>query len=180
MEEFISLALPSSCHYTRIMNGCGLIVTGWAGTTVLATRKMAVAVLFILLLGMASGTMADAPDALQSYLDAARAEGIIDYEQSLKLQELASARGLKFTDKSALEKRMAIFRRIYNHLTLINVLYLSGATIVMGAYTIFMTIAVHRFNSATLSVIMSLHVLFFGGVGIKLWYSIHYAYVGGM
>ncbi len=70
--------------------------------------------------------------------------------------------------------------RVYNHLTLLNVLYLSGAVVVMGAYTIFMTMAVEKCSHTSLAGIMAVQVTLFGGAGVSLWYTVHYAYVGGM
>ena len=171
--------------------------------------------LLLLGLGWAAGTEKEPrPPKLQSYLQRAMEEGIIDGYQVHKLQLLAISMNLNFpssplpaaspapaeqSQEASLElepqaadspeaeattepqdKRTSMFMRVYNHLTLLNVLYLSGAVTIMGAYSIFMTLAVERCNYAALSGIMLVQVVLFGGVGLSVWESEEYAYAGGM
>ena len=147
-------------------------------------------------------SLADSPGALHSYLEKAESAGIIDEEQSLQLRQLALTMNLKVsapgdtaeeTTPSTLDdteddpsnttewqQRANVFTRIYNHLTLLNMLYLSGAVVVMGAYTIFMTLAVEKCSHASLAGVMVVQVVLFGVAGVSLWYTINYAYVGGL
>lgn len=78
------------------------------------------------------------------------------------------------------DRRTSVFMNIYNHLTLLNVLYLSGAVIIMGSYSIFMTLAVERCSYGALSGIMLVQVVVSGGAGVSLWESDELAYAGGM
>lgn len=141
---------------------------------------------------------------LDGYLREAKSRGIIEEGQLLKLQQLAQSLQVTMTKQGSathtpsksvkeqeevniqdpegklVDERHSTFMRVYNHLTLLNVLYLSGAVIVMGAYTLFMTLAVERCNYAIMGLIMSAQVLLFGGAGVIIWRSAEYAYVSGM
>lgn len=145
------------------------------------------------------------PPPLLHYLETAHATGIIDEEQMLKLRQLAQSMDLSSSllvsvspaskaggkgpsdhvaipgyDPTSQDRKTSLFMRVYNQLTLLNVLYLSGAVVIMGAYTVFMTLAVERCNYAAMSFIMAVQVGLFGGVGVSLWHSEEYMYVGGM
>ncbi len=137
----------------------------------------------------------DGVSALEDYLREAESRGIIDAAQVLKLQELAEDVGLA-TAKDLLEpegkllnvedevknddERRSTFMRIYSHFTLLNVLYLSGAVITMGAYSLFMTLAIEKMHYGGMSVVMSLQMVAMGIAGIKAWETVEYSYVGGM
>lgn len=158
----------------------------------------------VLLLGLLAvqWTVSGSPDAFQIYLERAESAGIIARDQSQQLAQLASSMGLRFsfdtaehvtpetyddtantsdtTNITAAQERANIFMRVYNHLTLLNVLYLSGAVVVMGAYTIFMTLAVEKCSHASLAGIMGVQVAGLGWAGVTLWYTVQFAYVGGL
>ena len=73
------------------------------------------------------------------------------------------------------------FRKFYNQLTLLNILYFGGALLVMGAYTLFMTLAYERCSYAGLSWIMLVQVAGFGLSGIFMWESSEeFQFVGGL
>lgn len=146
------------------------------------------AALLLLVPGWAASPEAD--QALHQYLDRAELEGIIERDQIPKLLQLA--RTMDFVgdvfgvaeeppeSDDAAEQRVSMFMRVYNHLTLLNVLYLSGAVIIMGAYSLFMTLAYEQCNYGALSLIMSMQMVIFGYFGVVLWRSVEYAYAGGM
>ena len=50
----------------------------------------------------------------------------------------------------------------------------------MGAYTLFMTLAWERFDSGRMAVLMCVQVAIFGAVGVSLWNSGEYQFVGGL
>lgn len=142
---------------------------------------------------------------LGQFLERAESTGIINTKQQQDLHQLASSMNLTMStvpDRTAqhvpdqaessgstdcdqssttdCDQRTSVFMHVYNHLTLLNVLYLSGAVVIMGAYTIFMTLAVEQCNYFGMSVIMSVQVAVSGVSGLVLWPSVDYAYVGGM
>lgn len=133
--------------------------------------------------------------SLDAYLKEAESRGIIEGPQALKLQLLAesmhltvrehqkAAEGLPVEEEEEGKergKRSSAFMRVYNHLTLLNVLYLSGAVITMGAYSLFMTLAVEKLNYSGMSVVMTVQMVAFGVAGVLAWSTEEYAYVGGM
>lgn len=73
------------------------------------------------------------------------------------------------------------FMKFYNHLTILNILYFGGTLLVMGAYTLFMTLAYEKCNYVGLSGIMLIQVVVFGMGGVVMWH--HYTelqFVGGL
>lgn len=147
-----------------------------------------------LLLGMAWAGDTRSTSILDAYLIEAKSRGIIEEGQLLKLHQLAQSLQLTMANQGSapnalpeeartqesVDERSSTFMHIYNQLTLLNVLYLSGAVITMGAYTLFMTLAVERCNYNMMGLIMSAQVLLVGGAGVIAWQSVEYAYVGGM
>ena len=79
------------------------------------------------------------------------------------------------------QRQPNLFMKFYNHLTLLNVLYFGGALLVMGAYTLFMTLAYENCHHGGLSGIMLVQVMAFGAAGITAWvdYS-DFQFVGGL
>lgn len=61
------------------------------------------------------------------------------------------------------------FMKFYNQLTLLNILYFGGALLVMGAYTLFMTLAYERSSYVGMSCIMLAQVAGLGLTGIFMW-----------
>lgn len=75
----------------------------------------------------------------------------------------------------------SIFIKFYSHLTLLNILYFGGALLVMGAYTLFMTLAYENCSHMGLSVVMLAQVVAFGLGGIITWqYNMEFRFVGGL
>jgi hypothetical protein len=73
------------------------------------------------------------------------------------------------------------FMKFYNQLTLLNILYFGGALLVMGAYTLFMTLAYERCSYVGLSCIMLAQVAGFGLAGIFMWQNNdEFQFVGGL
>ncbi len=96
------------------------------------------------------------------------------------LLELARKEGVSTRATSSEPTQSSVFWRLYNQFTLLNVVYFSGALLVMGAYTLFMTLAFERFNNAGLSVIVGLQVGALGSIGLMLWGSDELQFVGGL
>lgn len=145
------------------------------------------AALLLLVPGWAESLEAD--QTLERYLERAESEGIIEKAQVPKLLLLARTMNLVGGSNmpvapqesyDSAEQKSSMFMHVYNHLTLLNLLYMSGAVIIMGAYSLFMTLAYEQCNHAALSLIMLVQLLVFGGFGVVLWRSVEYAYAGGM
>ena len=147
----------------------------------------------LLLLSLAGArALSEDDQTLLRYLERAEAEGILDEAQLSDLLQLARTMKLSISPRDQRDQGDAAppeahdddddsaFMRIYGHLTLLNVLYLSGAVIVMGAYSLFMTLVYEKLNHGMISGVMAAQVLLCAGGGIYLWYSEEYAYLGGM
>ncbi len=141
---------------------------------------------------------------LHDYLRKAEEDGIINETQLIKLYNLGEEMNFTSTftttttstssDQHTMnsnggdgggggsggDRRASLFLHVYYHLTLLNVLYLSGAIVIMGAYTLFMTLALERSNYAVISVVMVIQVVVLGALGVKMWYHDDYMYPGGM
>ena len=144
------------------------------------------------LCGGGRGELALDAHAVDILLKEARVRGIIEASQAVTLQKLAESMRLPQDDglgaaeerggdgSSDSDERTSTFMKVYNHLTLLNVLYLSGAVLTMGAYSLFMTLAVEKLHYGGLSVVMGVQVLAIGAAGIVAWDTVQYAYVGGL
>ncbi len=153
---------------------------------------MAVPVLFFLLVAVACCSAEQSEDGLQAFLELAEAEGIVSAEQAEQLGDLAKRVGVVQVrvggprDRGRQDEEMepakdSLFMKMYNHLTLLNVLYFSGALLIMGAYTLFMTLAFESCDSRGLSVVMSAQLALLGCAGVTLWnISEDFQFVGGM
>ena len=128
---------------------------------------------------------------LKEYLNTAQAERIISASQLLTLQELAGRIGIPLDDVS--EERSVespsdtddtsspgIFMKLYNRLTLLNVLYFGGALLVMGAATLFMTLAWERFSGITLFFLIAAICACSGTAGVVFWKTEEYEMAGGL
>ncbi len=125
--------------------------------------------------------------SLQAFLERAEVEGIISPEQAEQLGELAKrvggveAEGQSEREEEEEPRGESVFKKMYNHLTLLNVLYFSGALLIMGAYTLFMTLAFEKCDANGLSFIMLLQTVLLGAVGVTLWIvSEDFQFVGGL
>lgn len=119
-------------------------------------------------------------DVIQSFLSTARGEGIISEDQLSSLLQLARKEGVLTQATSTEPTQPTVFWRLYNQFTLLNVVYFSGALLIMGAYTLFMTLAFERFSNVGLSVIVGLQAGAFGSIGLMLWGSDELQFVGGL
>ena len=129
---------------------------------------------------------------LQQFINQARSLDIITDEQALSLRTLAGEMGgeralhakLSEAEKKKEEGYLAVgssvFMKMYNRLTLLNVLYFSGALLTMGAYTLFMTLAWETYGFGGIGTFMLFQVLGLGGLGLKLWTSGDYQFLGGL
>ena len=128
---------------------------------------------------------------LKEYLNTAQAERIISASQLLKLQELASKIGIPLDDVSEEQpvesptdtndtSSPGIFMKLYNRLTLLNVLYFGGALLVMGAATLFMTLAWERFSGITLFFLIAAISACAGTAGVVFWKTEEYEMAGGL
>lgn len=127
---------------------------------------------------------------LHSYLERAESQGIIDGGQVQELLQLARSMDLENSVEMPSEvptesaepadKRTSMFMHVYSHLTLLNVLYICGAVIIMGAYSLFMTMAYEQCGYGTLSLIVLVQVAALGNLGVVMWHSVEFAYAGGM
>lgn len=150
--------------------------------------------LFVLVIFFAVPVSPNGGPSLDVYLRKAESKGIISASQVQKLLELAeevqfqAGKGCREAVEEKLvedevreeDKRLSTFMRIYSHFTLLNVLYLSGAVITMGAYSLFMTLAVESLSYKAMSMVMGVQIVLVGVVGAAAWDTVEYAYVGGM
>ena len=130
---------------------------------------------------------------LQHLLARAHSLGIVTERQVTELKNLASDLGGKDNEGAKLHFRgedeedggdssvySSVFLQMYNRLTLMNVLYFSGALLTMGAYTLFTTLAWESFGFGGLGVFMLVQVLALGGLGMNLWIGGEYQFLGGL
>ena len=152
---------------------------------------MKVAVLFFsFVLTAAAKQTTEGPKEFE-FLFRAETLGIVSSSQLEKLLRLSSEtesetgearEGEKFPDfqgDAVQDAERGVFMRMYNRLTLLNVLYISGALLVMGAYGLFMTLAVKHCTMRELSLIMIGKTLALGVAGLLLW-TTDYQFLGGM
>ena len=127
--------------------------------------------------------------SLKEYLQIAQTDGIISKEQFVQLQDLAIRLGLLLDDGIGLPTEIpseapvtkpGIFMRLYNRLTLLNVLYFGGGLLVMGASTLFMTLAWEKLSGISLWAIIGSMSVCAGGVGIMFWNEEEYEMAGGL
>ena len=135
---------------------------------------------------------------LGSFLDQAVSRGIISELQFLALHRMAVEMGggkneelkLRGTNskmegegqKEAKEMNgwSGVFVSMYNRLTLLNVLYFSGALLTMGAYTLFTTVAWETYGFGGIGTFMLVQAAALGWLGLTLWTSVEYQFLGGM
>lgn len=132
--------------------------------------------------------------SLDGFLRTAQVEGIISSSQLLKLQRLANKVGVPLGDVLGKQSTQSpkdatidnathspgIFMKLYNRLTLLNVLYFGGGLLVMGAATLFMTLAWERFSGISLFFIIAAVSACAGTAGITFWKMEEYEMAGGL
>lgn len=126
---------------------------------------------------------------INELLRTAQVEGIISSSQLVQLQRLADKIGLSLDDVSERQSSdtttttttsPGIFMKLYNRLTLLNVLYFGGALLVMGAATLFMTLAWERFSGTSLFFLIAAMSTCAGTAGVVLWETEEYEMAGGL
>jgi len=128
--------------------------------------------------------------SLNDFLLTAQAEGIISSSQLIRLQKWADNLGNLLDEVVPKEEPVrapaitdsppGVFMKLYNRLTLLNVLYFGGALLVMGAATLFMTLAWERFSGISLFFLIAAMSACAGTAGVILWKMEEYEMVGGM
>ena len=128
-----------------------------------------------------------ANEAVTELLSRAESDGVITTEQREELLSLAvqlRREGEKERERGEPEEEEAatsVFMRMYDHLTLLNVLYFGGALLIMGAYTLLMTLAWEQYGGWGLGSLLLLQTVLLGAVGVTLWRdSADYQMVGGL
>ena len=132
--------------------------------------------------------------SLEAFLSKAVKDGILSKHQMQQLVRRATDEGFLLdtllhlpTDKGVQSipepedtSKKSMFLRLYNQFTLLNVIYFSGALLIMGAYTLLMTLAWEKFGGWGIAGIMSAQCVVVGSVGVYLWSSQEYQFVGGL
>lgn len=128
---------------------------------------------------------------LRQFLERAGELGLISAHQELDLQKLASdlysgpsLKGRRETSSDGGEGLSqvfsAVFVQTYNQFSLLNVLYFSGALLVMGAFTLFSTLAWTNFGYKGVAPVLLIPLLLSGYLGIRLWDEGSYPILGGL
>ena len=131
---------------------------------------------------------ADGGVSLYGFLERAYALGIITDRQELELRNLArefegstlERDGESASDEGYTQVFTTVFMRTYNQFSLLNVLYFSGAFLVMGAFTLFSTLAWTNFGYGGVALVLLVPELLSGFLGIKLWQEGSYPILGGL
>lgn len=136
--------------------------------------------LFVLILTVASNDASHSV-SMERFLEKSHAAGIINSTQLLQLKSLAKSEELSSeTASETLPQEPGIFMRMYGQFTLLNVLYFGGALLIMGAYTLFMTLAWERCGGDGITIVITLQAVAFGATGLSLWAIEEYQFLGGM
>ena len=157
----------------------------------LITFLLACSSWLLLVRGEKTSQYEDVPSPLETFLKRAEKDEIVtkvQAEQLLKMaakEELLEKLRLQLSKGPAVERPIApegksLFMRMYNRFSLLSVIYFSGALLIMGAYTLLMTLAWERFGGWGIVGIMSLQLVSTGAAGITLWYTNEWQFVGGL
>lgn len=127
---------------------------------------------------------------LRLFLEKANALGIINDLQETELKNLAkefmsslSPPPVEEGDEEETSYREVFseaFLRTYNQFSLLNVLYFSGALLVMGAFTLFSTLAWTKYSYGGVTFILLIPLLLTGFLGVRLWNGGAYPVLGGL
>ena len=153
---------------------------------------MAALYFFLLALLCLSGVLGVEKDDTSSDIDVhefllrAHAMGIITVRQELELRNLA--RDLRGADvprggessEGYSHVVSRVFQQTYNKFSLLNVLYFSGALLVMGAFTLFSTLAWTNFGYGGVTGVLTIPLLSSGYLGVRLWTGGSYPTLGGL
>lgn len=135
----------------------------------------------------------DVTSPLERFLTRAERDGILSKAQAEKLlqratkEELLEKLRLQVTkdaqpavDRPTGPEKKSLFMRMYNRFSLLTVIYFSGSLLIMGAYTLLMTLAWDRFGGWQIVGIMSSQLLASGAAGTALWFTEDWQFVGGL
>lgn len=122
---------------------------------------------------------------LRTFLQNAVRDGILTKTQHSELLARAEGKNILLSEivikKSTNIEKNSVFIRMYNQFTLLNVIYFSGALLVIGAYTLFMTLAWERLGGAGIAAVMCAQSLASGVMGTQLWLNTtDYQFLGGL
>lgn len=130
---------------------------------------------------------------LRQFLKRAHALGLISDRQELELQKLArqlysepavERDGVISSDAGNFDGFSQVFStvfvRTYNQFSLLNVLYFSGALLVIGAFTLFSTLAWTNFGYGGVALVLLIPLLLSGYLGVVLWDEGSYPILGGL
>ena len=127
---------------------------------------------------------------LHHFLERAHTLGFITDRQEIELRKLARdlGGGAHERDGESSSNKVVgysgvfsnVFLQTYNQFTLLNVLYFSGALLVMGAFTLLSTLAWVNFGYGGVALILLIPVLLGGFLGVKLWDEGKYPVLGGL
>ena len=123
---------------------------------------------------------------LHHFLEEAHSLGIINERQLAELRGLAPAAvpSSERPEESARESYSQAFSEAflhaYNQFSLLNVLYFSGSLLVMGAFTLFSTLAWTNFGYGGVTLVLLVPLLLTGSLGVRLWEEGSYAVLGGL
>ena len=119
--------------------------------------------------------------SMERFLEKSHAAGIIDSTQLSQLKMLAKSEEPHSDAASEMQpQEPGFFMRMYGQFTLLNVLYFGGALLIMGAYTLFMTIAWEKCGGDGITIVVTLQAVAFGAAGLTLWATDEYQFLGGM
>ncbi len=118
---------------------------------------------------------------ITTFLNKAKDQDVITVQQYELLHNLAKEDTilLSIEDVVTVDDKPNVFTRMYNHLTLLNVLYFSGSLLIMGAYSLLMTLAYEHCTGMGLANIIALQAAVFGITGVLLW-NTQYQFLGGL
>ena len=125
---------------------------------------------------------------LHDFLKKAHALGIINEHQENQLRDLSLEDGRAPPLESSRERETEsysqafsdAFLRTYDEFSLLNLLYFSGSLLVMGAFTLFSTLAWTNFGYGGVTLILLGPLLSSGFLGVKLWDEGTYPILGGL
>ena len=120
---------------------------------------------------------------ITEFIGIAKEQGLITRQVHDKLKDLANQQDdgvvLQQPDLGGAQNGSGVFVRMYNKLTLLNVLYFSGSLLIMGAYSLLMTLAFEHFTQVSLANVIAVQTACFGIVGILIW-NTDYQFLGGL
>ena len=121
---------------------------------------------------------------ISTFLDKAKENDVISTQQFELLLAFAQEEDILSTIQDVVttttkDNNPGVFTRMYNQLTLLNVLYFSGSLLIMGAYSLLMTLAYEHCTGVGLANVIAIQATAFGITGVLLW-NTEYQFLGGL